>query len=58
MSHEPVSKTKAIKALKKAGYSEVAKLLDNWRDKNGNNNGWDGWFRGSFKHLIHVVWPH
>jgi hypothetical protein len=51
-----VTKSQAIGRLAAAGHHDVAALLSTWRNKRGNDWGWDGWFRGQYPDLIDTVW--
>jgi hypothetical protein len=55
--HESVTKDEAVQRLRDAGYGDIAFELDNWRDINGKNWGWDGWIRGAYPAVIDVIWP-
>ena len=50
-----VNKALAVQRLTNAGYPNVAETLHNFRNKIGNNWGWDGWFRGQFPQFVHIV---
>jgi hypothetical protein len=52
-----VTKDEAIKRLRDAGYSHEANELEEWRDKNGKNWGWDGWIKKEHKQLKEIIWP-
>jgi hypothetical protein len=52
-----VTKDEAIERLRNAGYEQEAAELDQWRDANGNNWGWDGWIRGAHPHVVNTIWP-
>lgn len=53
---QAITKAKAVRRLRHAGFVQEAKDLDTWRDVNGNNWGWDGWVRGQFPHVIATIW--
>jgi hypothetical protein len=52
-----VTKNEAIRRLRNAGFAQEANELENWRDANGNNWGWDGWIRGTHPHVVRIIWP-
>lgn len=52
-----VTKAEAIRRLRAAGFTIEADQLDAYRDKNGNNWGWDGWIRRSQPHVVNTIWP-
>ncbi len=52
-----MTKAEAIQALEAAGHVDTAHRLDAWRDKDGNNLGWDGWLRGEFPEVVAHVFP-
>jgi len=54
---ERVTKAEAVRRLRQAGFVEEAVALDQWRDTNGNNWGWDGWVRGAYPDVVDTIWP-
>ena len=54
---EPVEKDEAVRRLREAAFNHEAEELDQWRNANGNNGGWDGWIRGAHPELVDVIWP-
>lgn len=51
-----VSKEEAVKRLAAAGFGADSERLASWRNKNGNNWGWDGWVRGNLAHHVDRIW--
>jgi hypothetical protein len=51
------TKQQAIEILQRIGHNIAANALENWRNTNGNNGGWDGWLRGAFPTLVGIIWP-
>jgi len=51
-----ITKAEAIQRLRNAGYKREAHQLQDWRDKNGRNWGWDGWIRSVHQHVVLTVW--
>ena len=51
-----VTKDEAIRRLIEAGHSNVASLLDQWRDKNGRNWVWDGHVRKWIPKFVPIIW--
>ena len=47
-----VTKKEAIGRLDAAGHRRAAAQLSGWRNKLGNDWGWEGWFRGEYPNLI------
>ena len=47
-----VTKKEAIGRLDAAGHRRAAAQLSGWRNKLGNDWGWEGWFRGEYPGLI------
>jgi hypothetical protein len=45
----------AIDKLKDLGEDDAAKALDEYESRDGDNKGWDGWFRKQFPHLADDV---
>jgi hypothetical protein len=45
----------AIDKLKDLGEDDAAKALDEYESVDGDNKGWDGWFRKQFPHLADTV---
>src|SRR5262249_8914042 len=56
MKQVQVTKTIAEQRLDAAGHKNPAEQLRRWRNKRGNNWGWDGWVRGEYPALVSVVW--
>jgi hypothetical protein len=52
-----VSKDEAVQRLLAAGHAAEAKKLQNWRNKNGTNWGWDGHVQGMYPALVPIIWP-
>lgn len=52
-----VTKEEALRRLRDAGFHQEANELEEWRDINGNNWGWDGWIRGTHPQVVAVIWP-
>ncbi len=57
MNTTRVTKEKAISRLRDAGLTKEADALKTWRDRNGNNWGWDGWIRRAHPHVVSKIWP-
>jgi len=53
----PVTKDDAVESLRTAGAHAEAGMLEKWRNRDGTNGGWDGYLRGSWQHLVPIVWP-
>jgi hypothetical protein len=51
------SKEEAINRLISAGHRAAAERLRQWRDRNGNNWGWDGYIRRAEPTLVPAIWP-
>ena len=51
-----MTKELALQRLLDAGFVQEANELESWRDKNGNNWGWDGWIRKAHPHIISTIW--
>ena len=56
---ESPTKAEAIENLSAEGHDQAASDLDRWRNKDGQNHGWDAWFLSSegYPDLERVVWP-
>lgn len=55
--HASVTKDEAVGRLRAAGHKSAADRLNEWRDKNGKNYGWDGYIRRAEPTLVRIVWP-
>ena len=52
----PVSRGTAIDRLRRAGHTDAAQALKQWRSKVGTYQGWDGFVRSAWPNLIPVIW--
>ncbi|MDH4620025.1 hypothetical protein [Brevibacillus sp. AY1] len=56
-----ISKEKAIARLVNAGWHEIATVLEQWRNKDGRNWGWNGFIKKYAKRFrvletLRVIW--
>ena len=54
------TKKEAVLMLRASKHQKAADALDRWKNKDGQNLGWDAWFlsRDGYPELEDVVWPH
>lgn len=55
--HDEVSKAEAVRRLRQAHLNNDADELEAWRNADGNDQGWDGWFRGNRPDPVDIIWP-
>jgi hypothetical protein len=56
MTSMKVRNALAVRRLFDAGYSAESEALGLWRNRLGNAQGWDGWLRKRYPHLVEIVW--